>query len=99
MMLIFVKIITLVYVVCVNVYSFLLVRQQKNARERGENKIKDVRLYVSAILGGGIGIYTAMLCLKYRLTNFFLMVLIPLFICATVFLVIIAFINDFWFIV
>ncbi len=97
MMLIFVRILTVVYVVVVNVYSFILLKNQKKFSELGENKIKDFRLYITAVLGGGIGIYVGMLCLKYRLTNFFLMVFIPLFICATVFLLIFAFINDFGF--
>lgn len=97
MMLVFVRILTLVYVAVVNVYSFILIKNQKKSREIGENKIKDFRLYITAVLGGGIGIYVGMLCLKYRLTNFCLMVFIPLFICVTVFFVVFAFINDFGF--
>lgn len=96
-MFIFVRILCIVYVVAVNVYSFLLLRNQKKSAEEGEKRINDVRLYVTAILGGGLGIYVGMFCMKYRLNNFFLMVLMPIFICATAFLVVFGFINDFGF--
>ena len=86
-----------VYFLAVNFYSFMLLRSQKSARENGEDSVRDIRLYVVAMLGGALGIYIGMLCLKYRLKNFLLMVLMPIFIALTVYLTIIAFINNFWF--
>ena len=43
---------------------------QKNARDVGEDSIRDIRLYIVALLGGGLGIYLAMFIFKYRLKNF-----------------------------
>jgi len=96
-MFILVKILALVYIVAVNVYSLLLTKYQKNARDNDEDSIRDVRLYVTAFLGGGLGIYLAMFIFKYRLKNFMLMVTMPLLIAAYVYLIVIGFINDFWF--
>ena len=96
-MYILIRVLTGVYLISVNLYSFLLLRSQKTAREEGDDSIRDIRLYIVALLGGAIGIYVGMLCLKYRLKNFLLMVLMPVLIALTVYVVIMAFINNFWF--
>lgn len=96
-MYILVRILIGVYLISVNLYSFLLLRSQKKAREEGEDNIRDIRLFISAILGGAIGIYVGMLCLKYRLKNFLLMVTMPILITITIYIVIMAFVNNFWF--
>ena len=96
-MYILIRVITGVYLISVNFYSFLLLHSQKKSREEGEDSIRDIRLYIVALLGGAIGIYVGMLCLKYRLKNFLLMVLMPVLITLTVYFVIMAFVNNFWF--
>ena len=96
-MYILIRVLTGVYLIAVNFYSFLLLRSQKTAREEGDDSVRDIRLYIVALLGGAIGIYIGMLCLKYRLKNFLLMVLMPVLIALTIYFVIMAFINNFWF--
>ena len=96
-MYILIRVLTGVYLIAVNFYSFLLLRSQKTAREEGDDSVRDIRLYIVALLGGAIGIYIGMLCLKYRLKNFLLMVLMPVLITLTIYFVIMAFINNFWF--
>ncbi len=96
-MYILIRILTGVYALAVNFYSFMLLRCQKTARENGEDSIRDIRLYVVALLGGALGIYVGMLCMKYRLKNFLLMVLMPILIAVTIYVIVLAFLNDFWF--
>ncbi len=96
-MFVLIRILTGVYFLAVNFYSFMLLRSQKLAREVGEDSVRDIRLYIVAILGGAIGIYIGMLCMKYRLKNFLLMVLMPILIAVTIYAIVMAFLNDFWF--
>lgn len=91
------RILVVVYVLAINLYSFLLLKSQKKEMENGEKVTRDLKLYAVAVLGGGIGIYVGMFCLKFRLKNFFLMVIIPLLIALTVYFCIVTFINDFGF--
>ena len=77
-MLILVKILVIVYYISINVYSFLLLRYQKKAEEEGDcNKIRDGSLFITAILGGALGIYLATFILKFRTRSLFIMVLCP----------------------
>ena len=94
---ILIRILTVVYFIAVNLYSFILLKMQKNARDVGEDSIRDIRLYIVALLGGGLGIYLAMFIFKYRLKNFLLMVLMPLALVGSIYLIIMAFLNNFWF--
>jgi uncharacterized membrane protein YsdA (DUF1294 family) len=96
-MYILIRILTGVYILAVNFYSFMLLRSQKLARDGGDEGIRDIRLYLVAVLGGAIGVYLGMLCMKYRLKNFLLMVLMPLLIASTIYVTILAFMNNFWF--
>ncbi len=94
---ILIRILTIVYFLAVNVYSFMLLKFQKNARDVGEDSIRDIRLYTVALLGGGLGIYLSMFIFKYRLKNFLLMVVMPIVIAGYIYLIITAFLNNFWF--
>ena len=85
---ILIRILTIVYFLAVNVYSFMLLKFQKNAREVGEDSIRDIRLYTVALLGGGLGIYLSMFIFKYRLKNFLLMVVMPIVIAGYIYLII-----------
>ncbi len=87
----------IVYVLSINVYSFLLLKFQKDANDEGEceNAVHDGKLFVTAILGGAVGIYAAMFAFKYRLKSMFLMVLMPVIIVLNVYLIVLAFTGDY----
>ena len=96
-MLVFIKIIVLVYFVAVNVYGFLLIHLQKKANQENlEKQVSDGKLFVAGALGGATGIYVAMFVFKYRLSSLFLMVMMPVLITINVYVLIFGFYNDFW---
>ena len=95
-MLILIQILVIVYYVSINVYSFLLLRSQKKAEEEGDcNKIRDGSLFITAILGGALGIYVAMFVLKFRTRSLFLMVFMPVIIVCNLYFLIAGYIHDF----
>ena len=96
-MLILIQILTIVYYLSINVYSFLLLRSQKKAEEDGDcNKVRDGNLFVTAILGGALGIYLATFILRFRTKSLFIMVFMPIILTVNLFLIITAFAHDFW---
>ena len=96
-MLILVKILVIVYYISINVYSFLLLRSQKKAEEEGDcNKIRDGSLFITAILGGALGIYLATFILRFRTRSLFIMVFMPVIIVCNLYFLIAGYIHDFW---
>ena len=77
---IFVYILFGVYLAAVNLYAFLLVRNQKRrAAERGnEDKSGNARLLTAGFLGGAIAAYAAMFIYRHKTDNALMMVLLPL---------------------
>ena len=77
---IFVYILLGVYLAAVNLYAFLLVRNQKRrAAERGnEDKSGNARLLTAGFLGGAIAAYAAMFIYRHKTDNALMMVLLPL---------------------
>lgn len=95
-------VITIVYVLAINLYGILMLRFQKKERENGDEEsiaISDSKLLLTGILGGAIGIFISMFILKYRLKSLFMMVLMPIFIVLNVYLVVIIFNGGFGLIV
>ena len=96
-MLILIKILVIVYYVTINVYSFLLLKSQKRNESEGNcSRVRDGHLFVTAILGGALGIYLGTFILRFRTKSLFLMVFMPVIIVINLFFVIVGFINDFW---
>ena len=96
-MLILIKILVIVYYLSINVYSFLLLRTQKKNEEEGNcTRVRDGNLFVTAILGGALGIYVGAFVLHFRTRSLFLMVFMPVIIVINLFLIIVGFINEFW---
>ena len=88
-MLILIQILVFVYYLSINVYSFMLLRSQQKAEEEGDcNKIRDGNLFVSAILGGALGIYVGTFVLKFRTKSLFIMVFMPVIIVLNLFFII-----------
>ena len=152
-MLVFIRVLVLVYFLSVNFYGFLLIKFQKKKRvedckskveqennnqpennienkpnntpllddtqkeeqptlpcdkklnsnceekmskcENQISKVSDGKLILTGALGGALGIYIAMFVYKYRLTNFFLMVVMPVFIATYIYLLVVCFTNNF----
>ena len=96
-MIIFVYVLVSVYVVAINVYSFMLLNSQKKSEENGEcSKVRDGNLFITAILGGATGIYLAIFILKFRTKSLFLMVFMPVIIVVNAFILVNGFLNGFW---
>ncbi|MBQ7408805.1 MAG: hypothetical protein IJW13_06010 [Clostridia bacterium] len=106
-MLVFIKVVVIVYFLAINVYGFFLIKIQKNNRTseerenesnqcRGEKEISDGKLFIAGALGGASGIYIAMFIFKYRLTSLFLMVIMPVLITINFYVLIFGFYNNFW---
>ncbi len=95
-MLIFLRIIVIVYLASVNFFAFWLIKSQKQAEEDGETcKIKDGKVFLTAILGGATGVFVSMFIFKYKLTSLVLMVFIPVIIAVNVYIAIMAFSANF----
>ena len=82
-----------VYIAAVNLYAFLLIKGQKKRRtERGEHlRSDDGKLIVTALLGGGAGVYAAMFHMKFRTDSLLLMLLVPVITVLNVYLFFILF--------
>ena len=77
----------------------LIVTQKKQMEEHLKTSVKDSKLFIAGVLGGALGVYIAMFALSFRLQNLPLMVLMPLLIVLNVYLIILALINNFGFVV
>ena len=81
-------IITVVYIIAINLYGVLMLRFQKKARADGDEEniaISDTKLLLAGLLGGATGIFIFMFIFKYRLKSLFMMVLMPVFIAINVY--------------
>ena len=84
-MLTFIKILVAVYIVAINVYSFLLMYIQKKQSQEDTATVKDSRITIAALLGGALGVYISTFILRYRRESMFLMVVMPLIAVANAF--------------
>ena len=99
-MLAFVRIILVVYLIAINLYSFILLRSQKISFDEGnECAVKDGKLFIAGLLGGALAIYVSMFIFKFRLQSLFLMVIMPVLIVVNAYIVITCFSQNFGFII
>ena len=91
------NIILIVYILAINFYGAIMLNYQRKSFEDYNKdapsnpkpkKISDFRLFLIGLLGGAMGIFTCMLIEKYRLKNFFLMIIFPLLIVLNIYLII-----------
>ncbi len=85
-----VYVIIIVYLLAINLYGILMLRFQKKSVENDDQnaKVSDAKLYLSGLLGGALGIFVFMFIFKYRLKSLFMMVLMPIFIALSAYVVI-----------
>lgn len=84
------------YFLAINIYGAIILKLQKKDTEKEDltkKNIRDSRLVLTGILGGALGIYIFMFIYKYRLKSMFLMILMPLLIALTVYLIFTLFNN------
>ncbi len=94
-------VIVIVYLLAINLYGILMLKFQKKAVETNDEsaKVSDAKLYLSGLLGGALGIFVFMFIFKYKLKSLFMMVLMPVFIALTAYLLMMLFNGGFGFFV
>ena len=87
-----------VYIIAVNFYSFLLIKNQReNYAEDEKYKIGDGKIFLAAFLGGALTTYVSMFIFRYRLNNMFLMLSLPVLAVLIIYLFITAYRSGFSF--
>ena len=91
-----IRILISVYFVSVNVYSFFLMRIQKTQVLSNNNStVKDGKLLLVGIMGGALGVFLSAFILSYRRDSMFIMIVMPILIALTVYVIVLGFISDF----
>ncbi len=80
------SILFIIYLLAVNFYAFMLVKNLKDKDDSDECKDHDSKLALAGLLGGAIAVYVCMFIYKYKLTNVLLMILMPLLAVVHIFL-------------
>lgn len=90
-------IIFIVYIIAVNFYAFILIKSQRDESDDNDAKSNNGlgKLFLTAILGGAIGIYVSMFIMRFRTNNLLLMILMPVIGVINVYLFIAAFRSGF----
>lgn len=76
---IFLYVLLTVYIFAVNFAAFMLVKHQREEWVEGADapRRSDGTIMLAAVLGGALAVYITMFCLRYRLSNLLLMILMP----------------------
>lgn len=73
-----VYILTAVYILAINFYSFTLFKSQKNAEESCQNQgVYDGKILITAVLGGALGVIISSIANKHRNKSLLIMVIMP----------------------
>ncbi len=92
-------IIVAVYIVAINLFSFIQLKEQKKTYDGTDEKMHggDGKLLLYALLGGALGIFISMFILKYGMKNIILMVFIPIIAAINIYFFVLAFRSGFTF--
>lgn len=72
------KYILALYLIVINVTAFAMMGIDKNRAKRHEWRISEVRLFVSAVLGGGFGAVLGMYFFRHKTKHWYFVVGMPL---------------------
>ena len=75
---IFLYVLLTVYIIAVNFYGYRYVKMQRDSVDAGDCPKGDGKLFLTAVMGGAIAVYTSLLLMRFRRTSFVLMVFLPL---------------------
>ncbi len=70
--------------------------QQEKDTPKEKAPIGNFKLYITGLLGGALGIYIAIFVYKYKLSNFLLMVTMPVLFAINLYILLNGFFNGFW---
>lgn len=86
------------YLLAVNIYAFMLVKNQKKIYEErsAHSPNKNSKLLIAGFLGGAIAAYAALFILKFKTDNVLLMILLPVLSVLNIYLIILLFRNSFF---
>ena len=80
-MIILTYVLTFVYLIAINFYSFALTKTQQSDQDTcNPQRVNDGKLLFTALLGGALGIFISTFVLNYRKSSMFTMVLMPVLI-------------------
>lgn len=68
------------YLLVINLDGFLITRSDKRRAQRGKRRIPEAALFLTAVLGGGVGVYAAMKRYRHKTLHTSFTVGIPLII-------------------
>ena len=72
-----------VYLIAVNVWAFALMGfDKRRAKQRGARRIRERTLFLSALLGGGVGAFLGMWGFRHKTRHWYFVVGIPLILLA-----------------
>ncbi len=70
--------------------------QREKDAQKEKSPISNFKLYITGLLGGALGIYIAIFVYKYKLSNFLLMVTMPVLFAINLYVLLNGFFNGFW---
>lgn len=71
--------IILIYVAVLSVIAFCLMGIDKKCAERKEWRVKELTLFIFALIGGGIGAFSGMLIFRHKTKHWYFVVFFTLF--------------------
>lgn len=72
------------YLLVVNIIAFVFMYVDKQRAKKGAWRIKEATLFMSALLGGGVGANLGMYCFRHKTKHWYFVLFMPLILIAWV---------------